>query len=148
MLGAKVLSREAIVALMTRREDGWRRRDADALAADHAPDAIGESPLSGKLVGRDRLRQAYQAWFTAFPDIVMKTEELLIDGHRAVRFFTVTGTQAAPFGGVPSSGRRINITGAWLYTLDDEGQIVHDRRVYDVTTMLVQLGALRTKPVN
>lgn len=141
-------TRDAIVALLTRRDEAWRQHDAQALAADYAPDAVGESPMSGKLVGRDRIREVFEAWFTAFPDIVMKTDEVLVDGNRAVRFFTVTGTQAAPFGGVPSSGRRVNISGAWLYTLDDGGRIVHDRRVYDVTAMLVQLGALRTKPAN
>jgi len=142
------MSREEIVALFTRRDEAWRRHDAAALSSSHAPDAIGESPMSGKLVGRDSIREIYEKWFTAFPDLTMKTDELIIDGNRVVRFFTLTGSQAATFGGLPPTGRKINITGAWLYILDDAGQISHDRRVYDVTNMLVQLRALRTKPAN
>ncbi len=65
------MSREEIVALFTRRDEAWRRHDAAALSSSHAPDAIGESPMSGKLVGRDSIREIYEKWFTAFPDLTM-----------------------------------------------------------------------------
>lgn len=140
------MTREEIVALFTRRDQAWQRHDLEALAADHADDAIGESPMQGRLEGRARIREVYKTWLSAFPDLAFTTDDLLIDGHRIVQFFSAKGTQAGPFGGVPPTGRRMHITGAWLYSLDDSGHIVHDRRVYDATSMLVQIGALRTKP--
>ena len=65
---------------------------------------------------------------------------------RVVQFFTITGTQLRPFGGLGATGRRFQVTGVSVSTLNDSGRITHERRVYDVTSMLVQLGALRAKP--
>jgi steroid delta-isomerase-like uncharacterized protein len=141
------MNRQDIVTLFDRRNESWRQRDAAALAADHAPDAVAESPMQGRLVGRARIGEVYESWFKAFPDLVFTTRELLIDGNRVAQIYGVTGTQAAPFGGVPATGRRIDFRGAWIYTLSPEGLITHDERLYDVTAVLVQLGALRAKPV-
>ena len=92
------------------------------------------------------MHDVYKDWCNAFPDLVWRTNELLVEGNRAVQLFTLTGTHSSPFGGVPPTGRRMQITGVFFVTLDEDGKITHDRRVYDVTNMLVQLGALRTKP--
>ena len=140
------MTRADVTELFKRRDAAWNRRDPAALAADHAEDAVGESPMQGRLVGRARMHDVYKEWCTAFPDLHCHTDDLLVDGNRAVQFFTLTGTHTIPFGGVPATGRRIQITGAFFVTLDEDGKIMHDRRVYDVTKMLVQLGALRTKP--
>lgn len=140
------MTRDQIVALLTRRDQAWQRRDPAALAADYSEDAVGESPLQGRIVGRDSIRDVYNDWFTAFPDLSFKTDDLIVDGDRVAQFFTITGTQSGPFGGVPATGRKFQITGAWLYALGADGRIAHDRRVYDVTKMLIQIGALRTKP--
>lgn len=140
------MTREDVVALFARRDDAWQRGDVEALTSTHATDGVAVSPMQGRLEGRDRIHAVYKEWFSAFPDLMFNTDSLLIDGHRVAQFFTVTGTQKGPFGGVPPTGRKFQITGAWLYTLSDDGLIVEDRRVYDVANMLVQIGALRTKP--
>jgi len=139
------MTRAEIVALFNRRDAAWQRHDPDALAADHHDEAVAVSPMHGRLEGRHRIREVYQTWFAAFPDLTCTTDDLIVDGSRAVHFFTIKGTQAAPFGGVAPTGRRISITGAWLYAFDGSGQIQEDRRLYDVTSMMVQIGALRTK---
>ncbi len=140
------MDRDAIVALFDRRAEAWARLDADALAATHAEDAVAESPMQGRLTGRSRIRDVYVEWFRAFPDLTFTSQHLLIDGNRAALFFSLRGTQAAPFYGVPATGRRIDIAGAWLFTVNDAGLIVHDQRVYDVVGMMVQVGLLKAKP--
>lgn len=140
------MNRDEIVALFARRNDAWARHDADALAADHAEDAVAESPIHGRLHGRDRIRVAYKNWFASFSDLTHTTTDLLIDGDRVGQFFTIRGTQSAPFGGVPATGRRIDFRGVILFTLGPDGRFVHDQRLYDATTVLVQLGVLRGKP--
>lgn len=142
------MTREQIVALFGQREAAWQRGDVEALSETHAEDGIAHSPMQGRLEGRARIRAVYDDWFSAFPDLVMRTDNLLIDGNRVAQFFTVSGTHSGAFGGVPATGRRFQITGAWLYTLGDDGRILEDRRVYDVTNMLVQIGALRAKPAS
>lgn len=141
------MTRGEIAALFARRQEAWQRRDATALASDHADDAIAESPMQGHLQGRSRIHLVYSSWFGSFPDLAFTSRELLIDGHRVAEVYEVTGTQSAAFGGVPATGRRVEFKGVWLYTLSAEGMIVADERLYDVTNVLVQLGVLRTKPV-
>jgi steroid delta-isomerase-like uncharacterized protein len=141
------LNREDIVALFTRRNDAWTRHDAEALTADFAENAVADSPIQGRLQGRERIRQAYDNWFVSFHDLTYTPGELLIDGDRAAQFFTIRGTQSAPFGGIPATGRRIVCTGVVLLTFGPDGRISYDRRLYDVTAVLVQLGVLKGKPV-
>ena len=142
------MNREDILALFDRRSEAWARRDAAALAADHAETAISESPMQGQLQGRRRIHEVYAAWFTSFPDLVFTSKGLLIDGDRVAQFFNIRGTQTAPFGGVPVTGRRFEINGALLYTFGPDGRFAHEQRVYDVTGLLVQLGVLKGKPVD
>ncbi len=142
------MNRDEIVALFARRDEHWRQRDSAALAADFTDDALAESPMQGKLAGAARIREVYEQWFTAFPDVLFKTDDLFVDGARVVQFFTISGTQTRPFGGLGATGRKFQVTGVSVSTLSESGRITHERRVYDVTSMLVQLGALRAKPID
>jgi predicted ester cyclase len=139
------MNREDIVALFARREEAWRRHDAAALAADHAEDSVAESPLQGRLEGRRRIAESYDYWFTAFPDLTYSLRDLLIDGHRIAQFFSIRGTQAAPFCGVQPTGRRIDFGGVCLFTLGPNDLFVREERLYDVSGVLMQLGLLKMK---
>lgn len=140
------MTREAILTILAERVDAWRRLDAEALAAAYADDAVVESPLAGGTVrGRAQILQVFQTYFIAFPDMEMKEGDVLIDGDRAAVFSTFIGTDHGGFMGMPATGRRVNIPVVFLYEFGDGG-IVADRRVYDFTSVLLQVGALRAKP--
>jgi steroid delta-isomerase-like uncharacterized protein len=139
------MNRDDIVAMFTRRHEAWARRDAIALAANHAEDAIAESPLQGRLEGRAKIAESYDYWFRAFPDIVYTSRDLIIDGNRVAQFFHVRGTQAKPFCGVPATGRRIDVSGVCLFTIGPEGMFVREQRLYDVSGLMMQLGMLKMK---
>ena len=142
------MNRDDIVALFARRNDAWARRDAAALAADHAENAVAESPIHGRIEGRARIRAAYENWFSSFADLTHTTKDVLIDGNKAAQFFTMRGTQSAPFGSVPATGRRLDFSGVILFTIGPDGLFIHDQRIYDVTGVLVQLGVLKAKPTD
>jgi steroid delta-isomerase-like uncharacterized protein len=139
------MNREDIVALFERRTEAWRRHDAAALAADHAETAVAESPLQGRLEGRKRIEEGYEFWTKSFTNLTFTFRDLMIDGNRVVQFFNVRGTQSAPFGGIPATGRRIDFSGVCLFTLGPDGLFVHEQRLYDVTGVLMQLGVLKVK---
>jgi uncharacterized protein (TIGR02246 family) len=139
------MTREEIFALFTRREAAWRARDAVALAADHAADGVVVSPTGGVLEGRAEIERIYRVWFIAFPDLMITTEDLLVDGDRAALLCRITGSHAGEFFGVSPTGRRIEVSGAFIYRLQDN-RIVHERRILDFTGLLVQVGVLRAKP--
>jgi steroid delta-isomerase-like uncharacterized protein len=141
------MTREEIVRLFDRRHDAYARLDADALAADHAQDGVLESPVAGGTVtGRQAIARIYRGWFAGFPDVVMEWTDLVIDGDRVVQMATAAGTDTGGFMGLPPTGKRFAIPMAYMFTIAD-GLIVHERRVYDFTGMLIQIGLLKAKPV-
>ncbi len=139
------MTRDEILALFARREEGWRARDAAALTADHAQDGVVVSPTGGVLEGLTEIERIYRVWFTAFPDLVFTTEDLLVDEDRAALLCRITGSHAGEFFGMPPTGRRIEVSGCFIYRLQN-GRIVHERRILDFTGLLVQVGVLRAKP--
>jgi steroid delta-isomerase-like uncharacterized protein len=141
------MTRDEIVALFDRRLQAWVRRDAVALAGDHSDEGVVESPIAGgAATGREAIQATYDAYFRAFPDFVFEQEDLLVEGDRAVLIASVSGTDRGGFMGLPPSGRAVRARAALWYTLRD-GQIVHERRIYDFTGVLVQVGAIRAKPL-
>jgi steroid delta-isomerase-like uncharacterized protein len=139
------MTRDDIMALLARRHDAILRRDAAALMADYAEDAIVESPVAGIVKGREANEHVYRAFWTTFPDRVDHMEEPIVDGGRAAQVGTLTGTDLGGFMGLAPTGKPFRIPIVYLFTFDDRF-IVHERRIYDFTGMLVQIGVLKAKP--
>jgi steroid delta-isomerase-like uncharacterized protein len=139
------MTRQEIMSLFTRRDQSFKDKNVAGLIADFAEDAVVESPMQGKLTGRAQIGDLYRQWFSAFPDFKYTMTDAVIEDHRAAQFFTISGTQATTFGGIPATGRKVHFNVVGLFTFDDAGLITHERRLYDVTAVLVQLGALKTK---
>jgi steroid delta-isomerase-like uncharacterized protein len=141
------VTRQDIRALFTRRQQAWDRHDAVALAADHAEDGEVESPLAGGTArGRAALEKLHATYFRAFADLRLEEEELLIDGNRVVLVGRMTGTDTGGFMGMPPSGRAVSVPIVFFYEVRD-GLIARERRVYDFTGVLVQVGLLKAKPI-
>jgi predicted ester cyclase len=139
------MTRDETFALFSRRETDWHARNAAALTADHAENGVVVSPTGGVLEGRTEIERIYRVWFTAFPDLVFTTEDLLVDENRVALLCRITGSHAGEFFGMPPTGRRIEVSGAFIYRVEN-GLIVHERRILDFTGLLVQVGVLRAKP--
>lgn len=139
------MTRDEILALMARRQAAWEVRDATALAATHAPDGTVASPTGGVLEGRAEIERIYRLWLSAFPDIVLHVDETLIEGDRVVQIVRLTGTQAGEFFGVAPTGRHVEAQVALLLTVAD-GLVSEERRIFDFTGILVQVGVLKAKP--
>ena len=140
------MTRQEIDALFARRRDAFAARDADAAATLYAPDAVVESPLGGGTVrGRDANVEVLRAFFTAFPDVTFNVEESLVDGDRVAERIMMSGTDAGGFMGMPPTHKPFQLPMVSLCRVGN-GHIAHERRIYDFTGMLVQIGVLRAKP--
>jgi SnoaL-like polyketide cyclase len=71
--------------------------------------------------------------------------ELLVDGDRAVEVATIRGTATGGFG-LPPTDKPFQLPMINLCTLNHEGHIAHERRVYDFTGLLLQIGLLEARP--
>jgi phosphoserine phosphatase RsbU/P len=80
----------------------------------------------------------YRLWFSAFPDLRIDVEDLLIAGDRVVQRVTVSGTDVGGFLGNPATGRLVRVAGAFFFTLKN-GLVLHERRILDLSGVLLQL---------
>lgn len=140
------MSRDEVEAMFVRRQAAWDRLDARALAADHAAGCVVESPLAGgPVTGHEAIEKVYAAYFHAFTDMRLHQDDLLIDGDRVALFVRAEGTDLGGFMSMPPTGRSVSIPIVFLYDVH-EGVITHERRIYDFTSELIQVGALKAKP--
>ena len=138
------MTRSEILALFKRRQEAYEDLDAKALAGDYTPDALIESPSTGVHKGRDA-EKALRTIFEAFLDITMSVEDLVIDGDVVVTVLSCEGTHMRDLLGFEATGKRFQMNMAFVHRLKDR-KIVHERRIYDFTGLLVQIGVLKAKP--
>jgi steroid delta-isomerase-like uncharacterized protein len=139
------MTRDEIVALLKRRSDAWIARDIKAVSDTYADNAVVVSPFGGVQEGRAEIERVFRLWLDAFADPQYNVEETVIDGNRAVQIATLKGTHGGDFFGLAPTGRRLEFQMAMLFTVED-GVIKEERRIYDFTGVLVQVGVLKAKP--
>ena len=141
------MTSQEILDVIDKWEAAFKARDTKAYAALYSEHAIMESPIAGSATGRDGIAKATMGMFTAFPDAVITHEPAIIDGMRVAIPAYATGTHGGTFLGIQATGRQFRLSLVFLLDLKD-GYIVRDRRVYDFTGFLVQLGVLKAKPAH
>ena len=140
------MTREEIVALVASVERGFNLHDVAAITAPYAADCVVESRMAGTVHGAAAVAQVWLALFAAFPDVAAVTEDLLIEDNRAVWLVRMSGTDTGGFMGLPPTNKPFTAPVVLMYTLKD-GQVVREKRIYDFTGMLIQIGVLKAKPV-
>jgi steroid delta-isomerase-like uncharacterized protein len=134
-----------IRALFRQRAEAWARPDPAALAAGYADNAVVTSPMFLRAEGRAAIERSFVSLFRVFPDWDMTCEEPCVDGARVMQVCRVRATQLGEFMGIPGSGKRIEFDCVLVMQLSDN-LITQERRIYDFTGVLIQLGVLRSKP--
>jgi steroid delta-isomerase-like uncharacterized protein len=140
------MTRAEIVAFFEARQAAYDNFDAATLAADYADSCVVDSPTGGTHTGRTAVQKVLQAVFDAFLDMTIRTDSLVIDGDHVAQALSIEGTNMGGFLGLSASGKPFYLTAVFLYELEDR-HIVRERRIYDFTGMLTQIGVLKTKPV-
>jgi predicted ester cyclase len=141
------MTRDDLDAFFTRRLAAWQRLDATALANDYTESATVDSPLAGgSATGREAIERLYLTYFAAFPDFKLEQEIVLVDGDHVAQLVRVTGTDNGGFMGMAPTGRKITFRCALFHTMQG-ALIARERRVYDFTGLLIQVGLLKAKPV-
>ena len=139
------MTRDEVATQLAEHHAAFGTRDADALAATHAPDGTFESPAHGLVRGRDAIRDVYRYWYGGFPDFSLTWDHPIVEPPRAGVFWLFEGTVAGPFFGDVKAGTHVKMQGAAEYTFGDEG-IVAVRHIFDFSQLLVTAGVLKIRP--
>lgn len=138
------MTRDEMVQLVARWRTALEQRDLSTYIRLYGADAVVESPLGGMVNTPSRLRQAFESFFATFPDATFTFEEPCIDNSRAVLVSMMAGTHVGEISGFPASGKPFRLPLVFILDVRD-GLIVHDRRIYDFTGLLVQIGVIKAK---
>jgi steroid delta-isomerase-like uncharacterized protein len=139
------MTREHIVDLFDRRMSAFNDHDVETFADTYAEDAVVESPLGGTHQGRAAIAAVVGAFLSALSDATYSQDALIIDGDHVVQVVTMSGTDNGGFMGMAPSGRPAQLPMVLVCQVAD-GLVTHERRIYDFTGMLVQIGVLKAKP--
>ena len=139
------MSRSDLERVTTLYLESMNNHDPEALAALYAPDCVVESPLFASLHGRAAVEESYRQWFRIFPDVEFRAESVVIDPPAAAVLTRNSATHDGELLGVPPTRKKIEFRTMRVVTVAD-GLIASERRIYDFTGLLVQLGVLRAKP--
>ena|SRR5262252_3280153 len=138
------MTRDQITLMFERRRLAMERQDAATLLKDYADDCIVESPAAGVHTGRKAIEEAIRTMFMAL-DVKVHQQALLIDGNFVAQIVLMDGKDVNEFLGIPPTGKSFRAPAVFLYELRDL-KIIHERRIYDFTGLLLQIGVLKAKP--
>jgi len=139
------MTREQIVGVVQIMQRAWNARDAAALTTVYADDCLVHSPMFGEVRGRAEVDRTYREMFRSFGEWDFQGQDLIIDGDRFAQTFVATAIHSSEMFGVEPTNRRFRVQGVLVFEMRD-GKVVNERRLYDFTSLLVQIGVLKTKP--
>ena len=121
----------------TRYAAAWSSQNPASLASFYTEGGsltVNGGPPS---VGRGAITATAQAFMTAFPDMVVKLDEVSPEGTHVIFRWIWTGTNTGPGG----TGKAVRITGYEEWTIGAEGLIATSKGHYDEAEYQRQLHA-------
>ncbi|MFH5797594.1 ester cyclase [Haladaptatus sp. CMAA 1911] len=114
--------------------------DLDLLDELYGEDAIEHNPF-GDLRGRAAIRESYEGFIAAFPDIEQKVEDVVAEGDTVAMRLTARGTHEGPMMDLEPTGREVEVQQT-VFTRIEDGEIVERWLHPDNLGMLQQLGVV------
>jgi uncharacterized protein (TIGR02246 family) len=106
---------------------GWCSQDATSVASFYSPGGSLTVNSDPPAVGRSAITEVARSFMTAFPDMQVVMEKVLVQGDRAVYHWTLTGTNTGPGG----TGHPVRIRGYELWQIGGDGLIASSQGHFD-----------------
>ncbi len=122
--------------------EAFNAHDVDRCVVVIDQDVLWESDtLPDPMRGSEALRQGFQMYFTAFPDIHLNTEQIIASGNYVVGRMLVTGTHQGELHGIQPTNRRVEFHDCIVWEVRN-GKMIYIQDYWDTATMLRQIGAI------
>jgi len=116
----------------------WCSQDAKSVAAFYSPDGSLTVNSDAPAKGRDAITEVAQLFMTAFPDLHLIMDALVVQEGGAEYHWTLTGSNTGPGG----TGNRVRISGFERWRMGVDGLIAVSQGRFDNADYLRQLGLL------
>jgi len=104
----------------------WCSRNASSVAAFFAPN--GSISVNGvPSLGRDAITEMARGFMTAFPDLQLLMDDIVLQDKLAVYHWTFIGTNSGPGG----TGQRIRFSGFEVWKIGEDGLIAESEGHFD-----------------
>lgn len=120
----------------TKYTAAWCSQDPGSVAAFFVEGGSLKINDGAPAVGRTAVTAAAQGFMTAFPDMVVAMDSVMLDGGRAVYRWTLSGTNTGPGG----TGKAVRISGYEEWTFGTDGLIMESKGHFDEADYNRQLG--------
>lgn len=105
----------------------WCSQDPASVAAFYSPDGSLRVNNDPPAVGRNAIAEVARGFMTAFPDLVLLMDDLVIQGDRAEYHWTFIGTNTGPGG----TGHRVRFSGFELWKIGEDGLVAESQGQFD-----------------
>ena len=134
-------------ALMAFLDQGWNRKDLDAIDAYFAENMVRKVNSVNLASNKNELTANMQVYFTGFPDLKLEMNNMVSDEKEIYMSWTITGTNTGVFGELPPTGKKIKISGVTRMEFDEEGKIEVEEVYYNELSLLQQMGHTLSPPI-
>ena len=118
------------------------RHDPDAAATYVSDDCVFTNVGTGRHAeGRPAVRNEFAALLARWSDVHIDTINILVDGGRFTKEWTLTGVHSGDLPGLPATGRSFRIRGAGVGQIRD-GKIIELTEYWNMAEFLTQVGAM------
>lgn len=121
-------------------EEVWAAGNLDLIDEHVAEDYVEHSNASPEPIrGPAGYKANVREFHDGFSDVEVTTEDLIAEGNTVVNHWTFTATHTGEYAGIEPTGADVEFSGISIIDLED-GIIIEDRAVMDVSGLLQQLG--------
>ncbi len=131
----RTLNDQALTRFAERYTAAWCSQNAGSVAGFFAPDGSLTINDGTPSIGRAAIAAAAQSFISAFPNLVVKMDNLTVDGPHVKYHWTLTGTNTGPGG----TGKAVRISGYERWRLTDDGLIAESQGHFDQAAYQKQL---------
>ena len=100
--------------------------------------AVNHAAGIGEVRGLEGWKAVAKGFFTAFPDLHTTVELLVAEDDLVGAYYYFEGTHQGDLMGIPPTGKKIRVTGAALYRIED-GKIAEEWHEQDNLGMMQQV---------
>ncbi len=114
----------------------WCSQDAASVAAFYSPNGYLAINGGAPAVGRVAITASAQSFMTAFPDLVVTMDDLVVQADRVLYRWTLAGSNTGPGG----TGHRVRISGVEDWRIGSDGLVAESLGSFDSAEYQRQIG--------
>lgn len=122
----------------------WSEHNMDNLLALIAPEYVSESPMSGRVVGKDKMVGGFKMLDASFPDLKEEIVSIVTEGDtvacEVIETATFTGALELPTGVIAPTNKSYTLPFSAFFKINAEGLIIEQRNYFDTAIWFRQLG--------